>query len=230
MKVLEEMWAVDTYKSRDLRRMVKGLFDATVEVEGTITCDEPLTSLAAGVPCCYFKTTVLVQKKEIRKVQESGHLGKLKTKTETEYKWIPETAEEGWAVFKVNDGTGYTLVDPRKAKIDTESVHAADLTQRLPWFEKRIGISDTGRYRIEERALLPEGYVYVLGQASEQEEAPLIHLPDKGYMDLKKKVFLISRKSEQQLTKKRGKTVRTLLWIAALFFLASAILLLLYIT
>ena len=230
MHILEEMWAVDTYTARELGRMVKGQFDATVEVEGTITCDKPLTSLAAGVPSCYYKTTVLREVKEVRQIHEKDHSRRNHTKTETDYKWIPETAAEEWAEFKVHDKTGFTIIDPKKAKIDTEPVHSAHLRQRLPWFENRIGYSDTGKYKIEERALRPEGYVFVLGRATELGDAPLIRHPDKGYMNLKKKIFLISRKSEKELTKKRGKTVRILTWVSAVSLLAAAILFLLYIT
>lgn len=229
-KILEEMWAVDTYQAKELRRMVKGHFDATVEVEGSITCDKPLLSLAAGIPSCYYKTTVFLEKKKSREVREKDDAGRSQTRTETEYRWIPETAAEEWEVFKVHDETGFTLVDPRKARIDTESVHSVELSQRLPWFESRIGYSDTGKYRIEERALRPVGYVYVLGNATETADAPLIRLPDKGYMDLKKKIFLISRKSEKELGRKRSKTARILTWIAAAALLAGVSLFLLYVS
>lgn len=230
MRLLEEMWAVDTYTAKELGRMVKGQFDATVEVEGTISCDKPLTSLAAAIPSCYYKTTVFSEKKGIRQVHEKDSSGRSHTKVETEYKWIPEIAAEEWTMFKVHDKSGFTLVDPRKANIDTEPVHSADLSQRLPWFENRIGYSDTGKYKIEERSLRPEGYVYVLGRATEDNDGPLIHHPEKGYMNLKKKVFLISRKSEKELTTKRAKTVRILTWVSAVLFLAAVVLLILYIS
>ena len=57
-KLLEEMWAVDTYTAKDLRRLVMHKFDATVEVEGQVTCADPVISPAARVPCCYVHTTV----------------------------------------------------------------------------------------------------------------------------------------------------------------------------
>jgi hypothetical protein len=57
-KLLEEMWAVDTYTAKDLRRLVKHQFDATVEVEGQVSCENPVISTAARVPCCYVHTTV----------------------------------------------------------------------------------------------------------------------------------------------------------------------------
>ena len=57
-KLLEEMWAVDTYSAKDLRRLVKGDFEATVEVQGTVSCENPIVSLAANIPCCYYHTSV----------------------------------------------------------------------------------------------------------------------------------------------------------------------------
>lgn len=40
------MWAVDTYDAKDLKRLVKGGFEATVEVQGTASCENPIVSLA----------------------------------------------------------------------------------------------------------------------------------------------------------------------------------------
>lgn len=49
-KLLDEMWAVDTYDARELRRMCSGGFRATVEVQGNVTCDKPVTAPASTSP------------------------------------------------------------------------------------------------------------------------------------------------------------------------------------
>jgi hypothetical protein len=218
-KLLEEMWAVDIYTAKDLRRLVKHRFDATVEVEGTVSCDHPVISLAAKVPCCYAHTTVARQVRKTRMVTERSADGRSYSREETTYEWTVDMSETTSAIFKVHDETGYTLVDPSKATIDLETVCDEQVSRREPWFEQSVGFSDTGIYRIHERAFLPKGFAYVLGRASDTEEGvAMIRFPEKGYMDPKKKFFVISRKSEKELTRSKQKRARWLFWMSAAFF------------
>lgn len=217
-KLLEEMWAVDTYMAKDLRRLVKHQFDATVEVEGNVTCDNPVISLAARVPCCYVHTTVSKQERKTRMVTERGSDGRSFSREETYYEWIVDLNEKSSTIFKVQDETGYTLVDPTRARIDLETVYDEQVSHRESWFESRVDHSDTGLYKIHERAFLPKGSVYVLGRATDTEEGvALIRFPEKGYMDPKKKFFVISRKSEKELTRSKQKKTRWLFWLSAAF-------------
>ena len=217
-KLLEEMWAVDTYTAKDLRRLVKHKFDATVEVEGQVSCDNPVISSAARVPCCYVHTTVSRQERKTRIVRGKNSDGKSYSREETYYDWTVDLNETSSAIFKVQDKTGYTLVDPTEARIDLETVYDNEISQREPWFEGRVGQSDTGLYKIQERAFLPEGFAYVLGRASDTEEGvALIRAPEKGYMDPKKRFFVISRKSEKELTRSQQKKARWLFWLSAVF-------------
>ncbi len=218
-KLLEEMWAVDTYTAKDLCRLVKHEFDATVEVEGTVSCDNPVISLAAKVPCCYARTTVARQVRKTRMVRESDSDGKSYSREETTYEWTVDLSETSSAIFKVHDKSGYTLVDPAKARIDLETVCDEQVSYREPWFEGSVGHSDTGLYKIQESAFLPKGFVYVLGRATDTEEGvAMIRSPEKGYMDPKKKFFMISRKSEKELTLSRQKKARWLFWLSNAFF------------
>ena len=113
-KFLDEMWAVDTYSSKDLKRMVSGGFDATVEVKGTVSCEKPVISFAAKMPCCYFHTTVARQERRTR-VVTSGSGNRRRTRIQTTYVWVEEMDSEVSTLFKVEDSTGYTFVDPKKA-------------------------------------------------------------------------------------------------------------------
>jgi len=215
-KLLEEMWAVDLYSAKDLRRMVKGGFDAIVEVQGTISCENPILSLAANIPCCYCETSVERQDRRTRVVKSGSG-----TRVQTSYVWEMEINEKKSALFKVQDKTGDTLVDPAKATVDTETEVNKIVSSRELWFDHRVGPSDTGKYRIKESVLKSEGFVYVLGQASSTGDGDaLIKYPKKGYMDPKKKFFLINRKSEKELTKKKQKVGRVLGIIRAIFLLA----------
>ncbi|UCE40166.1 MAG: hypothetical protein JSV17_11945, partial [Candidatus Aminicenantes bacterium] len=218
-KLLEEMWAVDTYTAKDLRLLVKHRFDATVEVEGQVSCDDPVISLAARIPCCYAHTTVSRQERKTRTVTGRGSDGRSHSREETYYDWTIDLNETSSAIFKIQDKTGYTLVDPTDARIDLETVYDEQISHREPWFESSVSFSDTGLYKIHERAFLPKDFAYVLGRATSTEEGQaLILAPEKGYMDPKKKFFVISRKSEKELTRSKQKKARWLFWLSAVFF------------
>lgn len=217
-KLLEEMWAVDTFTAKDLRRLVKHQFDATVEVEGQVFCDNPVISLAARIPCCYVHTTVSRQERKTRMVTERSSDGRSHSREETYYDWTVDLNETSSVIFKVQDKTGYTLVDPTGARIDLETVYDKQVQHREPWFGNSIGQSDTGLYKIQERTFLPKGSVYVLGRAIDTEDGvALIRLPEKGYMDPKKKFFVISRKSEKELARSKQKKARWLFWLSIAF-------------
>lgn len=218
---LDEMWAVDTYDARELRRMVKGGFDATVEVQGTVTCDNPLTSLATGIPCCWFHTTVEREVEEVRTETETDSEGRTHTRTVIEHEWRTAFDQSFSTILKVHDQTGHTLVDPTKADIDAEEVYHEVVHGRESWFDESIWHSDTGRYRIREEVFAPRGFAYVLGQASDHDGEALIHYPDRGYLDPKKKFFIISRKSEQELTRSKQTGVTLCFWFAIVALLLA---------
>ncbi|MHB1001819.1 MAG: GIDE domain-containing protein [Armatimonadota bacterium] len=204
--LVNEMWTVDTYRANELRRMCSDGFDAIVEVEGNITCDQPLTSMLAKVSCCWYHTTV---ERQIR----SGK----------NYVWKTDFDEVHSTIFKVNDNTGYTLVDPDKADIDSMKVAERE-TSRFEALSiySGVGHSDTGRYRITEEVLLNGGYVYILGQASCTQKGTssdaLMHYPAQGYTDPAKIHYIISRKSEKELTSMNGITTSVTVYMSAIAF------------
>lgn len=216
-RLLDEMWAVDTYDSRELARMCSDGFDATVEVEGTVSCEQPIVSLAAEVECVWFRTRVEREDRRTRTVRDSrtGH-----TRTETYYTWVTDMDVTHTTVFKVHDQMGFTLVDPEGADIDSEIVCSRITLMREPWFEG-VMLSDTGRYRVNEEAFLPEGYAYVLGRATSTPKGVLIHHPDEGYADSKARFFIISRKTEKELTRHKQRTQSVLFWLAVTAFLGA---------
>lgn len=219
--LLDEMWAVDTYDAKELGRMVRGGFDVIVKVRGTVICDKPLFSPAANTPCCWFHTTVESEKKRTLKVVEKDSRGRSRTHTETYYEWKPEFTKSLSTIFRVHDQTGFVLVDPTKADIDTETARDEVVHVREPWFGRSIGRSDTGRYRIREEVFASEGFAYVLGQASETSDGALIRYPVEGYLDPGKKFFVISRKTEQELTRSKQIGLSVCFWFAILALLTA---------
>ncbi len=215
-KLLDEMWAVDTYDARELRRMCSGGFRATVEVQGNVTCDQPVIAPASKFPCCWCRTIVERQETQVRASR---------TGIRTEHVWIKEYDFTIFAIFKVNDSTGYTLVNPLGADIETEAPYKLVTNEHEPWFTG-VGYSDTGMYRITETIFVPTGFVYVLGQASCAGEGTdadvLIHEPSEGYIDPRHKVFLISRKTEKQLAESQDLSLAVSYWGAVIGLLFAA--------
>ena len=215
-QLLDEMWAVDTYTARELRQMCSSDFNATVEVEGKVSCDKPITSLVSEIPCCWCRTRVERQQERVRTT---------KTGIQTENVWVNAMDSTRVAVFKVTDETGYTLVDPTNSEIDSEKPHVIIASQREQWFEG-VGFSDTGDYRITEEMFLPTGYAYILGQASACQEGTspdvLIHYPEAGYMNPGKRFFIISRKHEKELAKSQETIVKVCFWTSILALISVA--------
>lgn len=227
-KMLNELWAVDTYSAGELARMVKGQFDATVEVEGEISCDNPIISPAADTPCCWVNTTVAREERKTRQVTERDSDGTTHTRTETYYEWITEYNQTQATQFKVTDPTGAILIDPTGARIDTQVTRSEVIHHREDWFDGQVGYSDTGKYKVHESALLPAGYAFVLGRATEYQGGALIHAPKQGYMDPKARFFVISRKTEKELASAHERAKKLYFWFAIVTFLGAVACLLLF--
>ena len=167
---------------------------------------------ASNFPCCWCRTVVE------RQVSEGSG-------SEKQLGWKKDYDSILTAVFKINDETGYTLVDPTNAEIECEKPYRLVTSEREPWFEG-VGYSDTHTYRITEEIFVPTGYAYVLGEASSCGEGPscdvLIHRPEKGYVDPKQRFFIISRKSEKQITRSNELSLKICLYggILGLFITA----------
>lgn len=219
--LLDELWAVDTYDAAELRKMCSGGFNAVVEVQGKVSCEAPLTAPASQFPCCWCRTRV---DREVERVEYS------RSGARTERSWQTDYDKTLTTIFKVNDSTGFTLVDPTNARIDTETPYTLITTEREPWFGAEVGRSDTGQYRIREEIFMPTGYVYVLGQASNCQEGPvsdaLIHYPGEGYTDPGHRYYIISRKSEKDLTDTNDISLKVCFWagIGGFMFVAYCIL------
>jgi hypothetical protein len=69
----------------------------------------------------------------------------------------------------------------------------------------------------------------VLGRATSTEDGTaMIRSPEKGYMDPKKKFFIISRKSEKDLTRSKQRKAKWLFWLSSAFLLIALYSLLAY--
>ena len=205
-RVIDEMWAVKTYAARDLRLMCSGGFKAIVKVEGIIECDDPLISPAGKTPCCRYHLKI-----EWEEPNNENEGRRLITYEETKS-----------TIFKVNDETGFTLVYPEGAEIDTVEDYF-DTVNRYAALEisREIGLSESGEYQITEEILHAGGYVYVLGLARSTQQGTssdaVISAPYHGYTD-RKAHFIISRKGEREMTRQYGISVSVCYYLAAISF------------
>lgn len=205
-RIIDEMWAVKTYGARELRMMCSSGFNAVVEVEGIVECDHPLITPAAKIPCCWYHIKI---EREMYGSKGSTH-------------WISAFEDTKSTIFKVCDKTGFTLIEPMRAEVDAACVYF-DTAFRDTVYEinNNISLSDTGQYRITEEALHDGGYVYVLGTAQCIQQGSssdvVIRKSEQGYID-QKGHFIISRKSEKELTKQYGLSVSICYYLAAISF------------
>ncbi len=201
-KLLDEVWAVDTYAAHELRLMCTECFKAMVEVEGQVICEKPMTSPAAGITCCWSRTKVA---KEQRGAKGGTH-------------WIYEMDLTLFVPFDVKDQTGTVTVMAENPDIDSIQTCDRITIEREPFFES-VGYSDTGRYKITEEAFLAGGYAFVHGEAKCIDGVVTIGPPEKGYLDPKSKFFLISRLNQAALVGERNTTTTVCFWGAIVGFL-----------
>lgn len=215
--LLDEMWAVDTYQASELRTMCSSGFNAVVEIVGQVSCESPLIAPASQFPCCWCRTQI---ERQMRRTYAT------KSGVRTEEVWEKAYDHTATTLFKVTDSTGYTLVDPMNAQIDTEDPYTFMTMEREPWFPPEVEFSDTGTYRIKEEIFVPSGYVYVLGEASNLQDGTssdvLIHRPSEGYTDPNRRYFIISRKSEKELTSMNDFSLKMCFWAGIIGFMFAA--------
>jgi hypothetical protein len=205
-----EIWAVTEYNLTDLRRMCSGDFDAVVAVEGNVSCDQPLTAPSSKYPCIWHHTRVDTEHRN-SKGQSYWQKGYEVTVS------VP---------FKLSDEKNWVTVDPTDSDIDrVEAVN--EITEfRDDWFGGMIPASETGRYRVVEEVFRPEGRAYILGQATcvgaGPEPEATIHYPKHGYINPKRKFFIISRKTRDELEAESVSNVKICLVVAVFAFVVTA--------
>lgn len=216
-RLLDEMWAVDTYSAKELRQLCGPDLSPTVEIEGVVSCDKPLIAPASETPCCYYHTVVRRQTEKTVRVCRDG-----KWVDEVRTEWNTIFDHRDYAVFKVEDKTGTTMVNPMGADMDTMNICDRTTYTCEPWFAGSGFIFDTGPFQITEEAFIADGYAFVLGQASPAGDEVLIHSPSEGYLDPKKRFFVISRKTERELARSKQVAATLCFWFSIAAGLSAA--------
>src|ERR671917_407923 len=183
---------------------VSGLAPGTlVEVEGTLRCEEPLTSEMAGERCAYYSSKVV--REYLERDYDDDDVG-------SDRRSEVVAQNEQFAPFTVEDATGSVSVNAEGAEVDARevvnrferntgsegpSITLGGATINLGGGERTLG------YRYTESILPVDASIYVLGTV---QEGGGIGSPsgDEGQR------FVVSHRSEEALGRSLGKTV---LWL-----------------
>ncbi|HAC62297.1 MAG TPA: E3 ubiquitin ligase [Cyanothece sp. UBA12306] len=175
-----------------------------IKIRGIIECDRPLISELKRELCVYYKMKVVREyEEEVTKQNSEG-----KTITEIEKKTATISEKNRSTPFYITDENQGILVDPEKANIETIQVLDQFQTEdNLSNFSLELGLfgrqGKTIGYHHNE-SILPLGYrVLVLGTATDEDGVITIRQPTDS-----KKPFIISLKSEEQLTKETKNAIR----------------------
>ena len=183
-----------------------GSWGEYVEMKGKVQCDRPLTSELSQTPCVHYQMQVIREYEETEIDKDGDRRTRRRSDTVSNHQQsVP---------FWIEDQTGRIEIEPEGANIDTvqvmnefrpEESRGAQISFGAVTFNLgNFQISSGGRtlgYRFVEKVLPLERRVYVLARASDHSgRLALVKPTDSG------QVFLISLKSEEQLTASSQKT------------------------
>ena len=177
---------------------VKGVFIGLNELKGAARVAEPLTSYLAEEKCIWYSYKI----EEEWERRETSNDGDGNSKTETKSGWTVIDDGEQRQVFHLEDDTGEIRVLPEKAKFIGDRVLKDTVRRTESLYHgkgpRRVIADSTGRRRFVEHAIRANSDLYLLGSARVRED---VVEPEIAYDELDK-LFLISSKSEESLTRR----------------------------
>jgi hypothetical protein len=198
---------------------VKGVFLGLNEVKGIALSETPVTSFLAERSCIHYEYSIEEEWEREETTTDSD--GKTETKTESGWTTVDSGGE--YVEFDLRDDTGRLLVNPDGAEIQGDRSYNhicgrgdSDYYGKGP----DGGITDsTHRRRFTEHILPLGAKLYVMGPARMREDivAPMIA------HDRDAEVFMISTRTEKQLTRNLGLVALILLVLGAGFAYALPI-------
>ncbi len=178
-----------------------GGFRQQTEVKGVIKCDQPLTGELSKQACVYYSMSVSERYEET--YYERDAQGNQVRRTRTGSTTVASNSQR--VPFHVQDDTGKVLVNPNDASIDAVKViskYEPGSRQTISFGSFRFNISGGSSdrrilgYEFEESIVPLDRRVYVLGEASDSSGELMVQKPED-----KKKPFIVSLKSEEELTR-----------------------------
>lgn len=202
-----------------------GVFIGMAELKGTAESDAPLTSNLAGASCVYYSYSV--DEHWSRTVTESytDAKGNHQTRTKTESGWKTVESNTLSAPFYLKDDTGIVRIVPEGAKIQPLKIFQKECR---PGDDLYYGKGPPGQVansthvrRFTENGLPLHTALYVFGQARERQDVAAAEIA----RDKNSEIFLISTKSEKQVSSGFGGAVWAWMIAALLLVIGAGILL-----
>jgi hypothetical protein len=177
-----------------------GVFIGLAELKGTAETDKPLTSYLAGTPCVLFKWKI--EEHWSRTVTGIGAKGMPTTRHESG--WTVIAKDEQLTPFYLKDDTGVIRIVPDGAEIQDKEIFNKTCRFSDPlYFSKgplrEIANSDHERRFVETPVPL-HANLYIMGQARERQDIVAAEIAK----DKKSSIFLISTRSEKQISSGLG--------------------------
>ncbi len=202
-----------------------------VKVAGTIECDNPVISELKQEPCVHYKTEVRREYEET--VTRTDSEGKSHQETQRGSETISSNSQS--APFVINDQTGTVYIDPEGAELETIKIldefrpeQASGGLISFGGFSLAVGNPSGSRrtlgYRYHESILPLRRRAFVVGTVSDNGNTLTIQKPEDSGQH-----FLVSLKTEEQLTKaaeknaKIGFYVMVGCWVAGVVLLLAAV-------
>jgi len=213
-----------------------------VELKGRVACDEPLRGELSDKMCAVVETVVyrVFERREERRDPQGNVLTEWKKGEET----VSSNRRE--APFSIDDGTGklrvksQTGIELEKLLERFESASAVEsglgghLTLSLGRFQLSLAGGGPGAssrtlgYKFVERALPVGKTVYALGEVAHTEDDGLVLRPPTD--EAKKKPFMISLRTEEELVKAGERNAVVLKIIAGVLAAGGVVLAVLHFT
>ena len=201
----------------------QGVFIGMTELKGTAESESPFTSYFSDLRCVHYKWQIEEHwSKTVTDtvVDNKGHM-QARTRTESGWKQVASGGES--APFYLQDNTGVIRIVPEGAKIQPKSVYNITCRKNDPlYFVKGplVEITNTTHQRrFSETALPLHTELYVLGQARERQDVVAAEIAK----DSSASVFLISTRSEKQISRSYGRWWRFFLVLGLVCTLGSGI-------
>jgi hypothetical protein len=199
-----------------------GVFIGLVEVKGTAESTAPLTSHLAAARCVHYAWSVDEQWSRMVTETTTDSKGRTTTRTRRESGWTTVASGREQQLFYVRDDCGVLLVRPDGAKIEPQSVFDETCGRGDPLYyakgpERAIANSDHRR-RFHEVAIPLHAPLYVMGRARERADVVAAEIA----ADKEAPVFLISTRTEKQISRSQGIAYWLLVFLGLIVATAAA--------
>ena len=204
------MASLDTSSAGSVAQLPPG---TAVEVKGTLRVRVPLVAEFSQQPAAWYRSEIV--REETYYERDSQGRDQRRTRTTTVY----ENVKYGQCL--IEDQTGRVGIDFDGAEVEAIEVVNEPTADPSGGPAGVVGgllnavAGRNERYQRKERLLAPDIPVYLLGEV---QQGGLIGKPASGS---KNKTFVISHKSEEERTKSLTSTMRWLLIIALVLFVAA---------